>query len=131
MGPEPGGRNGRSYVLRYFGYVDNNKTHCATSLFSLWTFSQAIRYVVFGFRNSNDFHSLHDTPLLFIFKVLSCHVVALLIMTMIQEWYFPFVAAMLDKSREAGEEELTVDILSLAPEPRATPRGFHHGFKND
>jgi hypothetical protein len=88
---------------------------------------------VFGFRNSNDFHSLHDTPLffIFIFKVLSCHVVALLIMTMIQEWYFPFVAAMLDKSREAGEEEITVDILSVGQEGRATPRGFHHGFKND
>ncbi|GBG34802.1 ABC transporter G family member 22 [Hondaea fermentalgiana] len=85
--PSPMDPGGRSYVLRYFGYHDSDKTTCATSMFSLWTLMQAVRFVVFGLRNSNDFHSLHDTPLflIFIFKVLSCHVVALLIMTLIQE----------------------------------------------
>jgi len=110
--PSPNDKNGRNYVLRYFGYADSNKTFCATSLFSLWTLAQAVRFVIFGFRNSNDFHSLYDTPLflIFIFKVLSCHVVALLIMTVIQEWYFPWVAAWQERAK--GQLDEYVDTVN-------------------
>jgi len=110
--PSPRDPNGRKYVLRYFDYHDCNKTHCATWLFSLGIFAQAVRFVIFSFRNSNDFHSLHDTPLflIFIFKVLSCHVVALLLMTLIQEWYFPWVSSLQEKIKnEVGDD--VVDIV--------------------
>mmetsp|Transcript_9496 Transcript_9496/g.15558 ORF Transcript_9496/g.15558 Transcript_9496/m.15558 type:complete len:916 (-) Transcript_9496:66-2813(-) len=115
--------NGRKYVMRYFGYVDSNKTHCATSLFSLWTIAQAARFLIFGFRNSNDFHSLYDTPLflIFIFKVLSCHVVALLIMTLIQETYYP----MLEKTWARLKDD-DVDIVSL--DSRSSTRMFHSSY---
>mmetsp|Transcript_4045 Transcript_4045/g.8702 ORF Transcript_4045/g.8702 Transcript_4045/m.8702 type:complete len:921 (+) Transcript_4045:322-3084(+) len=113
--PSPADRNGRNYVLRYFGYHDSDKTGCATSMFSLWTLTQAIRFVVFSLQNSNDFHSIHDTPLflIFIFKVLSCHVVALLIMTLLQEWYFPWITALQEKLRNADEHVDIVDFHDI------------------
>ena len=88
--PDKSDPNGRKYALRYFHYSEDNKTSCATALFSLFGFSELLRVLAFYMRNSNEFNSAHDTPLflIFILKLVVAFVLALITMILVQEWFF-------------------------------------------
>ena len=57
----------RSYVMRYYGYSDKNKSRCLNVIFFLSAGLHSARFIVFSYRNTTTFNSVYDTPLFFIF----------------------------------------------------------------
>lgn len=108
--PDESDPHGRRYVLRYYGYSPENKSYCCLCVFSLWTIGQALRYIVFGLQNSSDFHSVYDAPLFlnFILKVLACHVVVLIISTVVHE------VAFHRGSKTQEDSSQVVDVVGLS-----------------
>ena len=113
--PEETDVHGRRYVLRFYGYSQENKSYCCLCVFSLWTVGQGLRYIVFGLQNSSDFHSVYDTPLFlnFIFKVLACHVVVLIMSTVVHELAF-------HPGRKVHEAEDTSQVVDVVGRTKNT-----------
>lgn len=88
--PEAKNARARKVVMRYYSYQEKNKSYACTCMFGLWTLFQILRYNVFVLRNSNEFHTLHDSPLFVtsLGKALICHIMAFSIMACIQEAYY-------------------------------------------
>jgi len=106
---------GRNTALRFYGYHQKRKSTCFTSLFAIWLFYQAARFLLFARYNRNVFNSLHDTPLFIIFvsKVAISFLSALIIMTFVHE--LPRVRAIFLKAR-VQQFSMTG---SIAPSPSA------------
>ncbi|GBG33363.1 ABC transporter G family member 25 [Hondaea fermentalgiana] len=92
----------RNTALRYHGYHERHKSMCYTSLFAIWTFNQAMRFLMFARHNRNVFNSLHDTPLFIIFvsKLIVSFIFAISIMTVVHE--LPRLRAIFSKARAAS-----------------------------
>jgi len=100
--PDTEDKNGRNFALRYYGFSSSNLSYCCNVLFLWGLVTQSLRFIIFSYLNSNGFHSLYDTPLfmIFLFKVLSCYILALIIMLLLQEWYFPWIEYVRKRDRE-------------------------------
>jgi len=59
----PQSASGRSFMLNYFGYRDENLSGCLGTLFTFYLTMIIQRWLLFGYMNSTDFHSLYDRPL--------------------------------------------------------------------
>ncbi|CAK9013557.1 Putative white-brown complex homolog protein 30 (Putative non-intrinsic ABC protein 12) (WBC-related protein 1) [Durusdinium trenchii] len=57
------GLAGRQFVLDYFGYRDEDLSTCLSTLVVFFLSLVIIRWFVFGYVNSSDFHTLYDQPL--------------------------------------------------------------------
>jgi len=55
--------SGRAFMLNYFSYREENLSTCLSILFTFILSLIVIRWFVFEYLNSTDFHSLYDTPL--------------------------------------------------------------------
>ncbi|GBG25919.1 ABC transporter G family member 24 [Hondaea fermentalgiana] len=59
----PESQSGRRFMLSYFSYRDENLSGCVSALFTFFLTLCIIRWWVFGYLNSTDFHKLFDQPL--------------------------------------------------------------------
>ncbi|KAH9255818.1 hypothetical protein BASA81_006219 [Batrachochytrium salamandrivorans] len=78
--PERGDTVGRDFVLRFYSYRDGTEAACANTIVLFTICSQVVRFLLFAFRNANDFQSYHDGPafIIFLMRVLGVYVLSLM-----------------------------------------------------
>ena len=86
--PDPRDAVGRSFTLRYFSYEEGREAACATTIVGFIITTQVVRFVLFGFRNANDYSAFHDVPafIIFLSKVLTTYAVLLLFAIIFHEF---------------------------------------------
>lgn len=99
--PEKTGSRSRRLTMRYYAYKEDNKTFTCHCMFGLWLIYCFLRFAFFVIKNSNEFHSINDTPYFVVFlgKVLVVHMVCFIMMSIVQDLYFPFVAELENKNQ--------------------------------
>jgi len=108
--PDTEDKNGRQFVLRYFGFASEGSglPFCCNMIFIWALVTHLFRFFIFSVWNGNTFHSLYDTPRLFYFliNVVACYVLALIIMILFQEWYFPWIENLKRRNRTKDGDHL-------------------------
>ena len=86
--PDPHDKIARDFVLRYYSYREGTEAACATTIVGFIVASQVVRFIVFAFRNANDYASLYDAPALIIFitKILVVYGVLLIFAVVFHEF---------------------------------------------
>lgn len=130
---------GRAFILRYFSYDERNFSACCTAMFALWTLSLSVRFFAFALANVNDFNSVYDLPLfgLFLLKVFSLHVTALVMMICVHEiWGISgvsttTVAVALNNNNNNDSVEEDITAASNPPSTKESSNGTSHDDDDD
>ena len=67
--PHGGDALAKNFVLRYFGYDENNKNRCMRNLTLLWLATVLTRTSVFVARNANRFNFMFMMPMFLTFNL--------------------------------------------------------------
>ena len=86
--PDPTDRVGRDFTMRYYSYHDGTEAACATTIVGLVVASQVVRFILFAFKNANDFASFYDAPafIIFVAKILAVYGLLLVVAIIFHEF---------------------------------------------
>jgi hypothetical protein len=97
----------RSFTLRYFSWEEHHFVADLTWMFALWTLALSMRFVIFAIDNANAYNSAFDIPLFvtFVGKILLLHLTALIMMTLVHEFYTSWKEAKLHREMEEQQQQ--------------------------